>query len=343
MKMKIKKSIRILLLSAVILIAGLWATQLMLERDKWLYYNIRFAKNQSKFIEKSWVNLDGHWAVNHEDNIQFAQPSFKDDSWSIVRIGYYPLINKGNNKIIWFRKHFRAPAHLPHDSILLRLSIQDIHSQVYLNGACIADSCFIFNNTVCCRVPINLIKNGQSNLIAFRAVPMVINTSNSVSYIKDEMIRVLTPKTSFSGKWIFSLGDNIPVNYKSISDTLTSIIEVPGKVPEQNKKFNFTWYGKKFLRPSIQDRSLLLLLGNIKAYHEVYLNGKKIGGFIPLKNQQDITPPANQFNAYPFDGELMKDTNQLSVKVLNINVKGGITEGPVGIMSMKDLIKFIEY
>lgn len=341
---KIKKSLLVLIVTLIILSISLLLTKHLIRNNKWLYYRIVTENNYANILEKKWSKLNTRWQVKSEDSIIFNQPSYDDSNWNQQQYLYVELM-KNVSKYIWLRNHFIAPSILPKEKLLLRLSLFDIQAQVFLNGVKVADSCFIYNHTVCCNLPSALIKPGQNNLIALRAKNMTVNIANDIKMFKDEVITVMEPTQDLKGIWSFAKGDDMSRINLNPKDTNFKTIQVPKMWESQGfpNYDGFGWYHKIFTRnASFKNQQLMLILGKIDDFHEVYLNGKKIGGHIPKHYVKDGVSDYDVLNCYRIEWLQLEESNILSVRVLDSGRDGGITQGPIGLITMNDFIHFIE-
>lgn len=341
--MKIKKSIRVLIITLLLLITGLWISKSFLKKDQWLYFKILSIENPDNVFEKPFMGLDGHWSVSFADSLSFAKPEYNDYNWTTTRFLYMPLIKITNDKV-WLRKQFRAPAYIPQNKLLLRLSLMNIQAQVFINGKCVADSCFVYHHSICCYIPGGLLQAGKKNTIALRSKTMGTNNVNNIAMFKDEIISVLQPTQSFEGAWLFATGDTMHWKNFTTGDRSFSPIQVPAAWEKQgySKYDGFAWYRRKFARdPMFTNQTLLLMLGKIDDFHEVFLNSQKLGGYIPAKAALKGTSPWNTLNYYRFNASMLKDSNIIAVRVLDTGGGGGIYEGPLGIIPINNFLDFV--
>jgi sialate O-acetylesterase len=290
-------------------------------------------------VEKGFIDLGGHWYDKTEDSISFSTQAINDINWSVDRFMYYALI-RNSNKVTWMRKHFIAPEHIPADTLILRLSLLDIQGQVYINGVKIADSCFIFSRSVCCYLPSKYLLKGKSNLIAVRANSMLPNPDNALDKCKDEIVILLKPTVSLKGIWRFSAGDNEGWRNRNFNCSFFKNLIVPMFWDYQGYKsyLGIGWYRKSFqVPPVMRHQKLLFVAGKVDDYCEVYINGTKIGGHI-VKGLNITNTDWDKYGIYPFDGNLLDETNIVAIRVVNNQGRGGMYQGPVGIISMEDYL-----
>ena len=84
-----------------------------------------------------------------------------------------------------------------------------------------------------------------------------------------------------------------------------------------------------------ESEEMVLILGKIDDTDEVYLNGELIGKTGEHKTKRDSKYDSYHkiVRKYPFSSSLLRESNQLSVRVHDSRGFGGIYSGPVGIMT----------
>ena len=151
-----------------------------------------------------------------------------------------------------------------------------------------------------------------------------------------------------SGFWKFRKGDNLEYLNEDYDDSNWNNIYVPGHWQTQGyPEIGFGWYRKKFeINHDLKDENLILLLGKIDDIDETYLNGELLGktGLIP-ENTNDI-PIGNweyrTIRAYYIPKHIInyKSKNTIAVRVYDGMNFGGIFEGPIGIITRSQYLKY---
>ncbi len=342
--MKIGKSLKILLIAIGLLIIGLIVTRQIISRNKWLYFKISAYNDLNRQIEKSLVDFGGHWYVKPDDSISFSTQAINDKNWNVGRFMYFALI-QNSNKVTWMRNHFVAPEYIPADTLILRLSLFDIHAQVYINGVKIADSCFIYSRSVCCYLPSATLLKGKNNIIAVRSRSILLNPDNALNKFKDEIVDILKPTVSLKGIWKFSTGDSVNWKNRNFNDSSFKDIFVPKFWDYQGYKsyIGIGWYRKTFrVPPAMRDKQLLFVAGKTDDYSEVYINGTKIGGHIVQGINITGDTDWDTYGLYPFNGNMLGENNIVAIRVINNQGRGGIYQGPVGIITIDDYLKYMD-
>ncbi len=341
--MKLKKSLKLVISAVIILIIIVITAKVYIVKNKLLYYQIASAANADLLVEHQILNLDNIWYYKAEDNIKFASPEYNDEKWGTDRLVYVSILKNAKSKT-WLRKHFILNTVLPNDTFYLRVSIFDMQAELYVNGTKVADSGFIYNRSVCYYIPTKYLNKGK-NLIALRSLSVSATPHKNVINFNDELFIVLKPTINLVGDWKFKTGDNMQWKNESFNDSTFRNIIVP-KTWESEGLPNYdgyAWYRKKFTIPqNLQNQNCVYIAGKIDDYGEIFINGIKIGGQINYKTGPNYPSDWDTRYYYLFDRNILKDTNTIAVRVLDLAGLGGIYEGPVGIMSQDDFIKFIE-
>lgn len=340
--MKISRSLRFLLIVLVFIVLGLIVTKVIISRDKWLYYQICAFKNPSSLVEIEWLNLNTRWNTKNSDSAAFSNPDYNDSHWRYERQLYLALIKKPGG-YSWFRKSFIVPDHIPGDSLILQLSLWDIHAQVYLNGVKIADSCYVRNGNVCCNLPRKYLLQNKNNLLAVRSKSSNIFRNENVISYDDKVIRSVASEVNLTKNWKIMKGDNLVWKDPLFNDSSFIPIEVPGFWEKIYKNYDgIAWYRLHFSYSGASNKKMLLLLGKIDDYCEVYINGIKVGGSIPDTIVKPELTAYNALNAFQFNSSILSRNNVMAVRVLDTQIDGGIYSEPLCLLSMDDFYRFHE-
>ncbi len=108
----------------------------------------------------------------------------------------------------------------------------------------------------------------------------------------------------------------------------------------------YAWYRKTVKIPNdFKNKKLVLVVGKIDDLDEVYLNGELIGSTGTMKDNPDenkFSQEYAQFRGYYIPDGLIKINadNLIAIRVYDGWKDGGIYEGPVGLITQKDYIKY---
>ncbi len=297
------------------------------------------------------VQLSGYWKFSVGDFSKWADPDFDDSNWGEIRVPD-KWENQGFNDyngFAWYRKDFKI-SEVDENALIYFVSGRiDDANEIYLNGHLLAKSGEFpphfqtaYNQRRKYHIPREYLKFNQKNSIAIRVYDEYLEggiIDEPVGIYIDEDYEYLD--VVLSGKWKFSLGDNKQWKSVNYDDRSWEEINVPSEW--ENEGFEdydgYAWYRKEFLLPSnLKNEELYLSLGKIDDYDYVYLNGELIGSVFQLDKDGDYRRKGYEYNArriYKIPEETLNKngTNVLSIRVYDIKWRGGIYEGPIGIMT----------
>jgi sialate O-acetylesterase len=303
------------------------------------------------------LSLKGYWKFSIGDNKKWADPKYADTGWEDIEVpsAWEEEGFNGYNGYAWYRKMFDGED-LEGQNINYNLFLGYIDDvdEVYLNGHKIGFSGTFppkfhtaynaFRNYYLPKEYINF--NGK-NLIAVRVFDSEVSggiVSGDVGIYVNENDRDLT--INLRGLWDFTIDEPLhkhvaekdflsTPNRMPPTDIKWSKITVPGEWEHQGYgNYNGTaWYRKQFTIPKELDgEDLVLMLGKIDDFDHTYFNGKWIGSTNYHDRQRIYTIPSDLFRA----GAL----NILLVHVQDTEQRGGMYEGPIGIMKQSDFTRY---
>jgi len=323
-----------------------------------------FVSNHARCVAK----LDGRWKFTIGDNLDFARTDFDDSSWDKISVpaswesqGYY-----GYDGYAWYRKSFDVPADMIDDNLYIYFGNIDDVDQVYLNGKLVGASGQFPNDYETAygfarrySLPKALLKADGKNVIAIRVYDdggdggIVWGSVGVYTCAAPEFV-----DTDLSGSWKISFSDDMGYKETNYDDTQWKTLLVPGNWESQGywDYDGFAWYRKEFeVKPEQKGTKLVLMLGQIDDYDQVYINGKLIGstGLRSTKpnyaykidrNWRNNDSPYQEYRAYSIPEELINfgGNNVIAVRVFDIGGFGGIYSGPVGITTPENVKSFIK-
>jgi Beta-galactosidase/beta-glucuronidase len=335
----------------------------MSEKSKYFYYpfvlialTILCSKTFAQ-EDKLISDLRGFWKFTIGDDMKWAQMNYDDKGWDEIRVpsaweneGYH-----GYDGYAWYRKKVYISSEFQSRQILFDLGRVDDIDEVYFNGTMIGktgvfppeyySAYTVFRKY---KIPNTLIKFNDWNLIAIR-----VYDDEQIGGIVQGNVSIISsgkwlyPNMSLESLWKIKRGDNIAWKEKSFDDSRWDNILVPAKWEEQcyPNYDGYAWYRKKFVPLNeLKDNRLVLMLGKIDDYDEVFLNGVKIGstGNInnPGRNMDNVS--YQKFRGYFVPDGLLKFgvENVIAVRVYDGFKDGGIYEGPVGFVTQQRYIQF---
>lgn len=293
------------------------------------------------------VPLAGSWRFAVGDDAARAAPGFDDTQWAKLDVpatwqseGY-----RDYNGFAWYRKTFPMPAGYEKQSLVLSLGRIDDADEVFVNGQRVGglgqfppDYRSAYNARRFYTLPPGILHAGRTNVIAVR-----VYDGGGIGGIVRGRIGIYTgcplpAGLPLDGEWQFAPGDNPAWKEPACDTTAFHAIPVPSSWEQAGypNLDGYGWYRKTFrVEQPFTEPSLVLLLGKIDDYDEVFLNGVSIGhsGSIndPVQHGEDRTYSLQR--AYNFPASLLKENNVLAVRVCDTHGEGGIYEGPIGILT----------
>jgi sialate O-acetylesterase len=304
------------------------------------------------------VSLSGYWKFSIGDDLQWASPAYDDSDWDQIAVpdqweeqGY-----RDYNGYAWYRKTFKVTDYPANTPIFIMLGRIDDADMVYLNGKLLGKSGMFPPDFVTAydqvrkyTIPAGLLKKDAENIIAVRVYDTfleggIVDGPAGMYYDADN--DYLSVK--LNGRWKFRTGDNKEWRSPDFNDADWKTVNVPSDWESQGYSGydGYAWYRVKFRLPqNFSTGEMYLSLGKIDDTDEVYLNGKLIGTVYNLKKDGDYRRSGWEYNARRLyklaEGSLNRDgLNTLAIRVYDGQIRGGIYEGPIGIMSAENYRRY---
>ncbi len=295
------------------------------------------------------VDLRGTWKFEAGDDMQWSRPEFNDDNWRAIFVPSpwedegYP----GYDGYGWYRREFELDHEADGRSIYLYLGYIDDIDEVYINGYLVGYSGSFPPETVerdyilrRYLIPSTCLNSSGINTIAVRVYDSrlaggIIRGKIGLYSVRNEVKMDM----DLSGMWKFRPGDRSRWSTVDFNDSNWDSIYVPATWETQGypDTDGLAWYRRNFsLPPEQQSGDLVLVLGRIDDYDEVYFNGIPIGG-----SQVDRGAGLDDYEwvrlrVYIIPDEIINlgGENVIAIKVYDGFEKGGIYDGPIGLMTM---------
>lgn len=139
---------------------------------------------------------------------------------------------------------------------------------------------------------------------------------------------------NLSGRWKFSLGDDMKWKEKTFDDNNWEKINVPSSWENQGFQGydGYAWYRTSFkLTPDVTAKDLYLILGYVDDIDQTFINGNLIGisGGFP----NNYRTAYNAFRKYYIPKEYLNNDgeNIIAVRVYDAELDGGILSGRIGL------------
>jgi hypothetical protein len=308
---------------------------------------------------KMVISLKGQWKFNIGDNKKWAEPKYNDREWESIRVpakwedeGFY-----GYNGYAWYRTTFEGST-LENRSWVFNLFLGyiDDADEVYFNGHKIGSSGSFppkyhtaYNAFRNYTIPSEYINFQGKNVVAVRIYDSEIEggiVSGDVGIYTNDEDKALA--VNLRGVWDFTLAEGHfkrpPNGNHSAGGKQTppvkaawSRISVPGTWENQGYEYDGgAWYRKQFMVPkSLAGEDLMLLLGKIDDYDQVYLNGKLVGATNDWQRQRVYTIQPEMITAGA--------VNILMIYVFDEVGLGGIYQGPLGLIKQSDFTRYVRW
>jgi hypothetical protein len=297
------------------------------------------------------VSLTGSWKFTIGDDLAWAAPSCDDSKWDALNVpgrwedqGYDDY-----NGYAWYRKKFRVSGIPANTAIYLMAGRIDDADEVYVNGKLMGRTGSFPPNfrTAYDRVrkyivPAGFLNENGDNVIAIRVYDGIQDggiMEGPVGLYTDADNDLLN--LNLSRGWKFHTGDDKQWKAPEFNDSQWHAIAVPAEWENQGyaNYDGYGWYRLKFNLPANLNRNdLYLSLGKVDDIDEVYVNGKYIGGVYDLRKDGEYRMKGWEYNArriYKIPAGLLRTDgpNTIAVRVFDEQLRGGIYEGPIGLMT----------
>ena len=306
------------------------------------------------------LHLEGRWKFSIGDSSKWSNPDFDDTNWESLKVpsawedqGFY-----GYDGYAWYRTSFATTKEMKSKDLYLSLGYINDVDQVYMNGRLIGFSGTFppeYSPGTDARrkypIPAEYLNFQSKNVIAVR----VYNHQMAGGIISGDVgicsFYNIKPDISLLGMWMFKPGDNKAWKNLEFKEKQWKKIVVPGSWKNQGfKEYNGTaWYRKRFIvSEDISNQKLVLIIGNIDNCDEVYINGKLIGSNTKNAHEKTIGPTQipeetnKKLRAYSLPDNILiqNKENLITIKVFDSQQRGGVIEGPVGIVKLTNFNKY---
>jgi sialate O-acetylesterase len=307
---------------------------------------------------KRVLQLSGYWKFSIGDDLNWANPDFDDKEWDEIRVPS-PWEHQGYgdyNGFAWYRKTIHIGELDRDEAAYLVFGRIDDVDEVYLNGKLLSgtgqlppDYKSAYNYGRKYVLPRDLIKANDNNTIAIRVYDSYMEggiINGPVGIFIDDNYQYLD--FDLSGEWKFHLGDNRQWKKSEFDDEIWESVVVPREWEAQGyfDYDGYAWYRKEFVLPEdLKKGKIYLSLGKIDDEDWVYLNGKKIADVFDLNKNGEYPRRGMEYNArriYEIPQNVInkEGVNVLAVRVNDTQMRGGIYEGPIGIMKEKNMKEY---
>lgn len=307
------------------------------------------------------VDLRGHWRFEIGDDMAWAEPEFDDSQWETI---FVPATWEdegfpGYDGYAWYRKHFQLSEENNGSAIFLHLGRIDDVDETYVNGHLIGYTGSFppkyhtaYNKHRKYVIPPEYLNFSGENVIAVRVYDDPLEggiVDGKIGIYQEE--GDLTVAVGLSGIWKFMPGDEIDWSHREFDDSEWYDIMVPAYWEVQGFKDvnGFAWYRKKVVVPEkYRGEKLVLILGKIDDLDETFFNGERIGrtGKFYLFSEPKVSGfEWQEIRSYFIPEEHIRfgEENTIAVRVFDGMIDGGMFEGPLGIVTREQFLKWEEF
>ncbi len=297
------------------------------------------------------LNLRGDWKFSIGDDKHWAEPKYDDTDWESIYVptsweneGFY-----GYDGYAWYRKKFDGAITKGHENIFIMLGYIDDADEVYINGKLIGFSGGFPPHYATAHkakrqyyIPPEILNPEGENLIAVR----IYDEGGEGGIIHGKvgiytMVSDFQPAIDLQGVWKFKTGKDDRWKNKYWNDEQWEDIITPSLWRNIGmwELDGYAWYRKTFfLDEKWENEELYVVLGRIDDFDKTFVNGAFVGETWDGRSY-GISRSYLKLRVYPLpkDKLLFNGYNTIAVKVYDMGDKGGIYEGPVGIITRKQL------
>jgi hypothetical protein len=292
------------------------------------------------------IKLNGYWKFAIGDQQSWSNSDFDDSTWGEIKVpsfwenqGFH-----GYDGFAWYRTSFDGKNLPKNERLFLNMGYIDDTDEVYFNGQLIGFSGSMppnfrtaYNAERSYIIPQNLINFNGRNVISVRVFDAIqgggiIDGNIGVYKVSSGSPMLL----DLQGIWEFQTSTD---GSRPKKDAKWNKIIVPSFWEKQGyRKYDgYGWYRKEFmLTPDMANEELVLVLGKIDDFDEVFINGK-LAGKTRDNRRFGQSESYAKLRAYYIPQVLLKtdENNVIEILVEDIGWDGGIYEGPIGITTKK--------
>jgi len=300
------------------------------------------------------TDLRGQWKFEIGESNKFADPAFNDSDWEDIFVpsSWEDEGFQGYDGYAWYRKKVKISSSQKGKPLYLHLGNVDDASEVYINGNFLSYAgkfpphyITAYETYQTHPIPEKYINYDKENVIAVKVFDAqlaggIVNGKVGLFVMSDY------PKMDvrLSETWKFTIGDDMDWKEPGFNDSKWENITVPAYWETQGYEDydGIAWYRTTFkISAKLAEENLMLMMGKIDDYDEVYVNGKLVGktGRIPRRDRDfETSEDFREIRSYRLPSELLKTDgeNVIAVRVYDGLIQGGIYDGPIGILTKKE-------
>lgn len=311
------------------------------------------------FAEKQFrkeIDLSGEWYFEIGSDKSWSEQNYVHSDWEkiIVPDKWENQGFPGYDGQAWYRKTCIISQKSSNRQLFLLLGRIDDVDETFFNGRKLgATGSFppyyqpAWEQRRIYPIPSDLIRYGKSNTIAVH-----VYDAGGMGGIYDGDIGLFVSlenvnlQIDLSGSWLFYPGDDTLSRRLESDDKQWVRINVPGSWEEQGyeQRDGICWYRKTIIiDKKLSQQKLILLCGRIDDRDEVYVNGHLIGqtGLFSKSKHETLTTYRKE-RVYFIPPHLVRGgkENSITIRVLDHGGLGGIYEGPIGIATREEYLRY---
>jgi sialate O-acetylesterase len=302
------------------------------------------------------IDLSGEWYFEIGSQSSWAQRSFDHSVWEKVNVpdkwenqGF-----PGYDGQAWYRKNCIISSKYSNRQIYLLLGRIDDVDETFINGHKLGTTGSFppqyqsaWEQRRIYAIPTEWIRYGQSNTIAVH-----VYDAGGIGGIYDGDIGIFISldavdlQIDLSGPWLFHPGDDSLITLTESDARQWETINVPGTWEKQGygQRDGICWYRKDvIIDKKLAQHKLILFCGRIDDRDEVYVNGLLIGQTgLFSKTKQETLKTYRKERIYFIPSHLIRvgKPNSITIRVLDHGGLGGIYEGPIGIATREEYLRY---
>jgi len=305
------------------------------------------------------LSLAGRCRFEIGDNMAYADPKFDDSKWEpiIVPGAWERQGFPGYDGHAWYRIHFQTPERASDSQLYVQLGSIDDVEETYLNGRLIGyqggfppEYFTAYNVHRRYLMPKEFLNPAGDNVLAVRVYDDelaggIVEGDVGIFYDMDEL-QVAQP---MQDPWLLHLGDDRKYAEPDYDDSDWQRVYVPGLWDSFGHQDydGIGWYRTRFrVDDEISDERIILLVGRIDDVDQVFLNGEKLGETGPWPDDSKYVGYYGEhyleYRAYYLPSKMLRKSgeNVLAVRVFDALFHGGIWDGPIGLVTREQYMKW---
>jgi len=304
-------------------------------------YFLVILTSELAFGQERVVNLQTSWRFNLGDRKEWADPSYDDSRWEMIRVpsAWEDQSFHGYDGYAWYRFTFDGSRLDQAAQYILNLGYIDDVNQVFFNGEMIGfnggfppDFYTAYTALNEFQISTARINYSGKNVIAVRVFDATLGGGIIAGSPGIYRSKGVSDVVNLEGVWQFTTKMETNWASPSLDDSDWGLIMVPGFWKSKHMKGGTTygWYRKTFVLTSAMiQKDMVMVLGYIDDFDTSMLNGVFIGRTYDGRSLGS-SQSWSQLRVYDVPEGLLKvGENVLAVQVKDMGGDAGIYSGPI--------------